>query len=73
MEASTAVRQAKVTAAKTMIERTEERFGLYPERLAGDTAYGSAEMLQWLVHERGIEPHVPAADRRIILPRRLRL
>jgi len=63
VEASTAVRQAEVTAAKTMIERTEERFGLYPERLAGDTAYGSAEMLQWLVDERGIEPHVPVFDK----------
>jgi transposase len=63
VEASTAVRQAEVTAAKTMIERTEERFGLYPERLAGDTAYGSAEMLQRLVDERGIEPHVPVFDK----------
>ena len=63
VEASTAVRQAEVTAAKTMIERTEERFNLYPERLAADTAYGSAEMLDWLVHENGIEPHVPVFDR----------
>ncbi len=63
VEASTAIRQAEVTAAKTMIERTEERFGLYPERLAGDTAYGSAEMLGWLVHERGIEPHIPVFDK----------
>jgi transposase len=63
VEASTAVRQAEVTAAKTMIERTDERFDLYPERLAGDSAYGSAEMLGWLVHERGIEPHVPVFDK----------
>lgn len=63
VEASTAVRQAEVTAAKTMIERTEERFSLTPERLAADTAYGSAEMLDWLVHEHGIEPHVPVFDR----------
>jgi transposase len=63
VEASTAVRQAEVTAARTMIERTEKRFDLYPERLAGDSAYGSAEMLAWLVHERGIEPHVPVFDK----------
>jgi transposase len=63
VEASTAVRQAEVTAAKTMIERIEDRFELYPRRLAGDTAYGSAEMLAWLVHERGIEPHVPVFDK----------
>jgi hypothetical protein len=28
-----------------MIERTEERFGLKPERLVGDAAYGGAPML----------------------------
>lgn len=63
VEATTAVRQAEMTAAKTMIERTEQRFDLDPERLAADTAYGTAEMLDWLVHERGIEPHVPVFDR----------
>jgi len=63
VEASTAVRQAEVTAAKTMIDRVDERLGLYPERLAGDAAYGSAEMLDWLVHERGIEPHIPVFDK----------
>ena len=63
VEASTAVRQAEVKAAKTMIERADERFELYPERLAGNSAYGSGEMLEWLVHERGIEPHVPVFDK----------
>ena len=62
VESSTAVRQAEVTAAKTMIERTQERFDLTPKRLAADTAYGSAEMLGWLVDERGIAPHVPVFD-----------
>ena len=41
-----------------MIERSLERFELYPERLIGDTAYGSAERLDWLVQERGIEPQI---------------
>ncbi|HEX9555204.1 MAG TPA: IS1182 family transposase [Reyranella sp.] len=63
VEASTAVRQGEVTAAKTMLDRTIERFGVYPKRIAGDTAYGSGEMLDWLVHERGIEPHVPVFDK----------
>jgi transposase len=63
VEASTAVRQAEVTAAKTMLNRVDERFDLYPERLAADSAYGSAEMLGWLVHERGIEPHIPVFDK----------
>jgi transposase len=63
VEATTAVRQAEVTAQRTMIDRTQERFGLWPERLAGDTGYGSAENLAWLVHEKGIEPHIPVFDK----------
>src|ERR1700688_4635447 len=63
VEASRAIRQAEVGAAKTMIERTEERFGLKPERLVGDTAYGAAAMLNWLVEEKGITPHIPVFDK----------
>jgi hypothetical protein len=47
-----------VTAAKRMIERTMDRFDLYPARIAGDSAYGSAELLRWLVYQHGIEPPV---------------
>jgi hypothetical protein len=46
-----------------MLDRTEERHELSPERLAADTAYGSAQMLQWLVEEKGIEPHIPVFDK----------
>jgi hypothetical protein len=63
VEATTAIRQAEVGASRTMIERTQDRFGLWPERLAADTAYGSAENLAWLVHERGIEPHISVFDK----------
>ena len=63
VEATTAIRQAEVTAAKRMIARTMDRFDLYPARLAGDSAYGSAEMLRWLVDEHGIEPHVTVFDK----------
>jgi len=63
VEATTAIRQAEILAAKRMIERSVERFDLCPARLIGDSAYGSAEMLNWLVHEHGIEPHVPVSDR----------
>jgi len=59
VEASTAVRQAEVTACKRMIARVQDRFGVWPERLAADNSYGSAEMLAWLVHERDIQPHIP--------------
>src|ERR1700722_7534317 len=61
--ATTAIRQAEVTAAKRMIERSLNRFDLYPARLLGDSAYGSAEMLGWLVYEHGIEPHVTVFDK----------
>jgi transposase len=63
VEATTAIRQAEVLAAKRMIERTMRRFDLYPARLLGDSAYGSAEMLGWLVYEHGIEPHVTVFDK----------
>ena len=63
VEASRAIRQAEVGAVRTMIDRVQDQFGLYPERLAADSAYGSAEMLGWLVHERGIEPHIPVFDK----------
>jgi Transposase DDE domain len=51
VEATTAIRQAEVLAAKRMIERSLDRFDLYSARLLGDSAYGSAEMLGWLVYE----------------------
>jgi transposase len=63
VEATTAIRQAEVLAAKRMIERSLERFDLYPSRLLGDSAYGSAEMLGWLLYEHGIEPHVTVFDK----------
>ena len=63
VEASRAIRQAEVGAARTMIDRTEKCFGLKPNRLAADTAYGSAPMLNWLVEERQIAPHIPVIDK----------
>ena len=63
VEASRAIRQAEVGAARTMIERIQDRFDLYPARLAAESAYGSAENLAWLVHDRGIEPHIPVFDK----------
>jgi transposase len=63
VEATTAIRQAEVLAAKRMVERSIEGFDLYPAKLIGDTAYGSAEMLNWLVNEHAIEPHIPVFDK----------
>ena len=63
VEATTLVRQAEVLAQRRMIERTQERFGLWPEKLVADTAYGSAPNLAWLVEDQGIEPHIPVFDK----------
>ncbi len=63
VEASTAVRPAELTAARTMIERVRDRHDLQPDRLAADTAYGSAEMLEWLLNDQGIAPHIPIIDK----------
>ncbi len=62
MEATRAIRQAEVGAARTMLDRTAERFGLKPLHLAADSAYGSSENLAWLVKERQIAPHIPVFD-----------
>ncbi len=62
VEASRAIRQAEVRAARTMIARTEQCFDIKPERLAGDTAYGSGANLNWLVNEAKIAPHIPVVD-----------
>ena len=63
VEASRAIRQAEVGASRTMIQRTEDRFGIKPDWLAADTAYGSAANLGWLVDEKDIEPHIPVIDK----------
>ena len=63
VEATTPIRQAEVGAVRNMLERTKDRFHLHPEMLAADTAYGSADMLGWLVKEQKIEPHIPVFDK----------
>jgi hypothetical protein len=62
-EATRAIRQAEVGAARTMLERTETRFGMRPASSAADSAYGSAENLAWLVKEKDIVPHNPVFDK----------
>ncbi len=51
----------EVDATETMIDRTEDRFGLKPDHIAGDVAYGTGKMLGWLVG-RDITPHIPVWD-----------
>src|SRR5277367_902897 len=59
VEATRAIRQAEVGASRTMLDRVEERWGLKPEWVAADSAYGSASNLAWLVKEKQIAPHIP--------------
>ena len=45
-----------------MLERVGRRFELRPQKLAGDTVYGTVRLLKWLV-DRNITPHVPVWDK----------
>jgi hypothetical protein len=49
VEATPARWSAEIAATKRMRERTQECFGLKPERLAADAAYGSGLMIGWFV------------------------
>ena len=62
VEATPARTYDEVAATKTMIERTDKRFGLRPKRLAADTAYGTGKLLGWLIGA-GITPHIPVWDK----------
>jgi transposase len=63
VEATPALRTDEVNSTRTMIDRVEERFEMKPTRLVGDTAYGAAEILGWMVNDKQIEPHVPVWDK----------
>lgn len=76
VEATPAFRNDEVNSTKTIVDRVEGRFDLKPQRLIGDTAYGTAEMLGWMVDEKGIAPHTPVWDkteRHDVLTLRLRV
>ena len=62
VEATPARTYDEVAATQVMIERTEERLDLKPDRLIADTAYGTGKFLGWLVGT-GITPHIPVWDK----------
>jgi transposase len=62
VEATPARTFDEVAATKVMIERTNQRFGVKPDRLVADTAYGTSRFLGWLVGT-GITPHIPVWDK----------
>jgi len=62
VEATPARFRQESLAARRMLEQVA-RYGVRPQNLAADKAYGSGEFLSWLL-ERGIQPHIPVIDRR---------
>lgn len=63
VEPSVSIRTAETFAALRVIDRITDRFDLTPDKLVGDTCYGSSKMLGWPVEERGIAPHIPVWDK----------
>lgn len=63
VEATPANRIDEVDATRTLVERVEQRLAMTPQRLVGDTAYGTGPLLSWMVEDKGIEPHVPVWDK----------
>jgi transposase len=62
VEATPALFHQETVAARKMVEQVQ-KFGLKPESLGADKAYGSGEFLAWLL-DRGVQPHIPVIDRR---------
>jgi transposase len=62
VDATPARFRQEVLAARRMIEHVGQ-FGIRPQNLAADKAYGSGEFLAWLL-ARDIQPHIPVIDRR---------
>lgn len=63
VEASPGNRSDEVACTQSMLDRIELSYDIKPKRLMGDTAYGTGAMLEWLVEEKQIEPHIPVWDK----------
>jgi len=61
-EGTRANRTVEIAITQTMVERVGRRFDLRPQRLVGDTVYGAARLIKWLM-DRKITPHVPVWDK----------
>jgi hypothetical protein len=62
VHATPALFSQETLAARRMLEHIGQ-FGIHPQNLAADKAYGSGEFLSWLL-ARNIQPHIPVIDRR---------
>ncbi len=53
----------EIIAARQMLERAKERFGLQPVSVTADKSYGTGEFLSWLSN-RQMTPYIPVLDRK---------
>ena len=53
----------EIVAARQMLERAKERFGLQPVSITADKSYGTGEFLSWLSN-RQMTPYIPVLDRK---------
>jgi hypothetical protein len=53
----------EIVAARQMLERAKERFGLQPVSVTADKSYGTGEFLSWLSN-RQMTPYIPVLDRK---------
>jgi transposase len=53
----------EIVAARQMLERAKECFGLQPVSVTADKSYGTGEFLSWLSN-RQMTPYVPVLDRK---------
>ncbi len=63
VEPTPAYRVAELASTRSMIDRVEQNLDIKPKRLIADMGYGSAAMLDWVVEEKNIEPHIPVWDK----------
>lgn len=63
VEPTPAHRTMEVSSTRKMIDRVEQKHHIKPKRLLADTAYGAGPMLDWLVKDKNIEPHIPVWDK----------
>jgi hypothetical protein len=63
VEATPTNRSLEVESTQKMIDRVEDKLGITSKRLLADTAYGTGPMLDWLVKQKGIKPHIPVFDK----------
>lgn len=63
VQASPATLGEEVKTTRVMLDRVEGCFDMKPQRLVGDTAYGTGALLGWLVDDKQIAPHIPVWDK----------